>query len=392
MRRSLASLLSLIALWSLFYAGVKYFFWWHYDGTPFSPTLESISWYVLIGSMVAYLIGGMLYARFSERLMLFVALWIGLLAFVAAVLLPQISPYYFDISMIGIGFAYSLYVIGKNTLIGREIATSSLGSATIGAFTTIIFIVFLIVGTIVWAKIWETDSIFTAWIGYFILILFLAFGVLQCMDTKRGVSNFQFSFALYKKLFIRYGVFMIGLACFWQISVEASQVAIQYSKDFFNTSNSASSLLLIFSSIGAILGNILSVKISGKRLQSFVGITGGFVLIIFFFSTILGLAKALDTYWIVQALAFFVGFFFGGAVNLAESYFFSLLGNDPDESYVSALYGFTLSLVGVIAMFISEQILHAGSYTGISLFLGFLALVALYGGWKGIQIKNIQNI
>jgi hypothetical protein len=45
-----------------------------YDGTSFTPTLESISGYVLIGSMVAYLIGGMLYARFSERTMLFVAI------------------------------------------------------------------------------------------------------------------------------------------------------------------------------------------------------------------------------------------------------------------------------------------------------------------------------
>lgn len=66
-------------------------------------------------------------------------------------------------------------------------------------------------------------------------------------------------------------------------------------------------------------------------------------------------------------------------MNLAESYFFSLLGRDPDESHISALYGFTLSFVGAITMFISERILHSGSYVGISIFLGFLALVALYG-------------
>ncbi len=85
--------------------------------------------------------------------MLFVAIGVGIVAFFSAVLLPSISPVFFDISMIGIGLAYSLYVIGKNTLIGREISTSTLGSSTIGAFTTIIFIVFLIVGTIVGAKI-----------------------------------------------------------------------------------------------------------------------------------------------------------------------------------------------------------------------------------------------
>lgn len=96
----------------------------------------------------------------------------------------------------------------------------------------------------------------------------------------------------------------------------------------------------------------------------------------------------LDIYYIVQILAFLVGFFFGGAVNLAESYFFSLLGKDPDEAHISALYGFTLSFVGTITMFISEKILHIQSYIGISLFLGFLSIIALYGGWKGIQIEK----
>lgn len=388
MRRSLISLLLLIALWSLFYAGVKYFFWGVYDGTSFTPTLESISGYVLIGSMIAYLIGGILYARYSERLMLFVALWVGIMSFFSAILFPNISPYFFNISMIGIGLAYSLYVIGKNTLIGREITTSSFGSSTIGAFTTIIFIVFLIIGTIVGAKIGETDSLFITWIAYFICILGSAFFALQFADTRREKREFHFSLALYKKLFVRYGIFMIGLACFWQISVEASQVAINYSKDFFDKSNSASSLLLIFSSIGAILGNILSVKISEKRLKSFMWITSGFVIIVFLFSTILGFAKMLDIYYIVQILAFLVGFFFGGAVNLAESYFFSLLGKDPDEAHISALYGFTLSFVGTITMFISEKILHIQSYIGISLFLGFLSIIALYGGWKGIQIEK----
>jgi hypothetical protein len=81
------------------------------------------------------------------------------LAFISAVVLPSIAPIFFDISMIGIGLAYSLYVIGKNTLIGREISTSKLGPSTIGAFTTVIFIVFLIIGTIVGASIGETETL-----------------------------------------------------------------------------------------------------------------------------------------------------------------------------------------------------------------------------------------
>lgn len=112
--------------------------------------------------MIAYVIGGPLYARYSERLMLFFALGIGGVFFLSALLLPKISPVFFNISMAGIGLAYSLYVIGKNTLIGREIATSRLGSSTIGAFTTVIFIVFLVIGTVIGSKLGETDGILIA--------------------------------------------------------------------------------------------------------------------------------------------------------------------------------------------------------------------------------------
>lgn len=171
---------------------------------------------------------------------------------------------------------------------------------------------------------------------------------------------------------------MVGLGCFWQISVEASQVAINYSKEIFEKSNSVSSLLLLFSSVGAILGNVLSVKLSKNRSPSFLWMTGIFIGIIFLFSTILGLAKSMENYAIVQALAFAVGFFFGGAVNLAESHFFALLGEDSEKDHVSALYGFVLSLVGALTMFVSEKILHTGSYIGISIFLGLLAVMALY--------------
>lgn len=377
MRKSLFSLLGLIALWSLFYAGFKYFFWGMYEGSAFAPTLEQISGYVLVGSMIAYAVGGPMYARLSERFMLFLALGLGISFFLGAVFLPAISPYFFNVSMIGLGFSYSLYVIGKNTLIGREISTSDLGSSSIGAFTTVIFIVFLIAGTIIGAKIGETASLLTVGISYFVALLLVAAAILFVTNMRRNRVEFAFSLALYQRLFLRYGIFMIGLGCFWQISIEASQVAINFSKDIFEKSNSVSSLLLLFSSVGAILGNIISVRLSRNRLPAFLGMTGVFTAIIFLFSTILSLAKSTDTYAIVQWLAFAVGFFFGGAVNLSESHFFSLLGKDADQDHVSALYGFVLSLVGAVTMFLSEIILKTGSYLGISLFLGVLALFAL---------------
>ena len=128
---------------------------------------------------------------------------------------------------------------------------------------------FLVFGTVIGSKIGETPDLLTLGIVYFIILLLIVAGILLLIDTRRETAVFRFSPELYKRLFLRYGVFMIALGCFWQISVEASQVAINYSKDIFDKSNSASSLLLIFSSIGAIIGNIVSVKVSEKRLLSF---------------------------------------------------------------------------------------------------------------------------
>jgi hypothetical protein len=92
MRKSLFSLLGLIALWSLFYAGFKYFFWGMYEDASFAPTLEAISGYVLVGSMIAYVVGGSLYSRFSERTMLFSALGVGAVSFLGAAYLPAVLP------------------------------------------------------------------------------------------------------------------------------------------------------------------------------------------------------------------------------------------------------------------------------------------------------------
>ncbi len=74
---------------------------------------------------------------------------IGILFLLLGAFFPRDMMYLFNISMIGTGFAYSLYVIGKNALIGREISTSTLGSATIGAFSTVALIVFFIIGSYV---------------------------------------------------------------------------------------------------------------------------------------------------------------------------------------------------------------------------------------------------
>lgn len=72
--RTLIALTSFIAFWSLFYAGFKYFFWGYFESMDPAPTLEGMSGLVLLGSMIAYVVGGPLYARLGERRVLILSL------------------------------------------------------------------------------------------------------------------------------------------------------------------------------------------------------------------------------------------------------------------------------------------------------------------------------
>lgn len=76
------SLLVLIALWSIFYSGVKYFFWGVFADSGFHPTLEMIAGYILLGSSLAYVIGGPIYARFREKNILACSVFFGLMMLV----------------------------------------------------------------------------------------------------------------------------------------------------------------------------------------------------------------------------------------------------------------------------------------------------------------------
>jgi hypothetical protein len=50
----------------------------------------------------------------------------------------------------------------------------------------------------------------------------------------------------------KYFWYLLAIGCFWEVSLEASQVALYFAKEQLGYSNTAASILLVYSSIGAI--------------------------------------------------------------------------------------------------------------------------------------------
>ena len=227
----------------------------------------------------------------------------------------------FALSTIGIGLAYGLYVVGKNMLVGREMSNLSLSSTVIGGIATIIFIASMIGGTVVGAGFGQGNSM----IGFASFFLLLLFGCVAIVFLRPEGEKIPFSLkearAGYRAMLARFGYMMVALGLLWQISTEAAQLAVGYSTEAFGKTNMQASALLIFSSLGAVFGNILSMKLPLSREKSFLLLGNIFMLLVFAFSSLLQLAHASDQFLIIQVLAFVLGLVFGGAVNIAESYF-----------------------------------------------------------------------
>ncbi len=150
-------------------------------------------------------------------------------------------------------------------LVGREMSNLSLSSTVIGGIATIIFIASMIGGTVVGAGFGQGNGM----IGFLVFLGLLASGLLATLFLRPEGQKVSFSLreslAGYTKMFARFGYMMIALGLLWQISTEAAQLAVGFSTEAFGKTNMQASALLIFSSIGAVFGNIISMKLPVTR-------------------------------------------------------------------------------------------------------------------------------
>jgi len=190
-------------------------------------------------------------------------------------------------------------------------------------------------------------------------------------QEKRAIlgNSFRKFLPQIRILLSRYLVLMIVPAVILTISTILSQKSVAVSVDMFQKAPSEGSLMLLYAAVGAILGNIVTLKATAHRWTYFALGIGMYALLAFAYPFLLG------SYMIIIVITFVAGILFGVTINLTEGYLFYRFAQDDYKEYGAAVYGMILSVIIFIMMFAVDVL---QKYVGfISVFVFLSALLAI---------------
>lgn len=364
--KTLIIFLSLVAIWSCFFSTYKFFLWWDLSPT-LKPSLQTISWYLSLGSAISYLIWWAIAYTFLKKYLLFAISFLSLCFILLSYIVWISSNFFLWFIIIFLWILYWLWSVLKNILISIEIRKTWLPDTTINALVWISFVLFIIVGSVLWSFI--NEQLWKWW--YFVIIFMLAItSVLSLfLDydklSLRSLLSWGFKSYLFdkKNTFInsmreyipdmkyitkKYYKIIIYVSLLWAISTVVSQKAVEYSVDNFSKDASSAAFVLLYSAVWAIIWNIISMKMDKNRwLYLFIANCIFWVFIIWFpFFTFSFLS--------ISIFAFVIWVFFWVSSNLLDWYFFKSIWEENKKEYGSSTYGLIMSIIIFIIMFLSS--------------------------------------
>jgi len=388
--KTLMIFLMLVAIWGAFFSWFKFFLWWQLDST-INPTLQDIAGYLSLGWIFAYAIWGALATSFLKKYFIFMISILSLLLVLFAYMIWFWNTFVFWIIITLIWFLYWLWNIVKNIIISIEIKKTWLPETVINALAWIIFVVFIIMGSLLWnilfGKMWHN------WYLIIITMLLLTAILWFSLDYdkitfKSLIQNWWKSYFFDKrkslvkslKLYIpdlkyiikNYTLIILWSSFLWTISTIVSQASIEYSVDKFSISSWVATYVLLYSALWAIIWNMLSMKMNKNRWNYYIIFNTLFAILILSFPFIAVSFKLLSI------LAFLLGMLFGISSNLVDSYLLKRIWEEDKKEYGSSTYWLVLSTIIFVMMFLSSWIIWAFGYKILMLLLGSIMLIM---GW-----------
>lgn len=358
----------LTAIWSSLFSTIKYFFWWNLQDT-FATDLQVLSGYLSLGWILAYLLWGAIAYTFLKKYLLFSFSFLTLIYVLIAYAFPIQSTFWLAFIVSWIGFFYWLWVVLRSVLVSIEIKKTWLPDTKVNAIISVVFIVFLIIWTIAWSKIYEW-----MWHNGFLIIIVLL--VVSCIVSlfldydkisiksllskwfknyrldrtrtlKSWIKNF---FPELKYIFKNFSLIIISSSFIWAISTVVSQKAVEYSVSEFSKLPSEASFLLLYSSVWAIIWNIVSTFLWKYRWKSFFWLNLVLWILIILFPIFN------STFFEVWVIAFLVWLVFGASTNLIDAYYLNRIWEEDKKEYWSATYWLVFSTILFVMMFFSSFI------------------------------------
>ena len=340
-----------------------------------SISLEEITGYLSLWWMFAYIVWSAIAYTFRKKNITIIAWLIA----IAGVGIGHIFDYYpfrvFVVLISSIGFAYSLRLIIKSIILSSEIQRSNGGEAKINASINIA----ILTGILLWSFL--GFAIFTqrGTNGFQIIITLLVVSSILTMmmdyDTRFKAKSFRHtikeSFPNIRRITKKYVRLLLPIGTLRAISTAIVQKMLEIGVDVFERTPKNSIMIIIISFIGAILGHIISIFFLRKRKTIAIVFTIIFGLTTIYFPHII---NKYDYYITLHIFWFFIGIFFGIAVNLLEGRYFFHIGDDHKKEYGSVAYGIITSgsifLIMIIADYLSKTI-------GIKISFFFFGIVLL---------------
>jgi MFS family permease len=351
-RRSLYCFLATIFLWCLFYGGVKFFMKniskEFFDIDP-AILLENIATFLSIGATIAYVTGGALSNMFTKRNLL-----LAITGLVSIVLFIEytygLSNYaLLAISMIIAGFGYGTFAILRTIITYIEIVRTKLPDTTVNGVATICFVLAIILGAFLSTLLFEKIGNNVFWVFLFFLLLAMIpasqLRYPQFEHRRHLKESFTGLFADVYWIGRQKAIVLIASASMWATATVVSLKSIPYSMNEFGIPESQSSLVLVFSSLGVIVGNALTVNVKNRWLV-YRCFAYFFAFLVFFFFHIA------VSFPLIIAYSLLVGISMGAATNLVDSHYLSFIGKAHKKENGSAMQGFLINFSVASLLFV----------------------------------------
>jgi hypothetical protein len=358
----------LTAIWSSVFSTIKYFMWWDLQSW-IAPDLQVLSWYLSLWWVVAYLLGWAIAYTFLKKYLLFAFSFLTFIFILIAYFFPISTNIGLFLIVSFIGIFYWLWVVLRWVLTSIEIQKTWLGDTKVNGIISIVFIIFLIIWTILWSKLFE--EMWHNWLLVISFLLLLSSVISLFLDydkaslkslLKNGFKSYKLDrknkftkalkqfFPELKYIFKNFSIIIISSSLIWAVSTVVSQKAVEYSVETFSKLPSEAAFLLLYSSVWAILWNVISWFLWKYRWTSF------FILNMVLWILISLFPFYNSTFTEVGTIAFLVWLTFWASTNLIDAFYLNKIWELNKKEYGSSTLGLIFSIILFITMFLASFI------------------------------------
>lgn len=372
--KNLYLMIWLISIWSLFFALYKYFIWWIFKNDTI--TLQFLSWYLSIGTLLAFIVWWIFYELLKEKIYHFLVWLLTIITIISIFFIPWNYIVIWWITLL-VWIFYGLWTVLRWILVSNEIESSNLWDTKVNWLANIFFIVSIIIWSIIWWIIAEKLDINWLYIIWWIIIIwiilwfFLKYKHSDINKTKKEkiieyknnyISDFKF---ILKKYFL----IMFSASSLITIATILSQKAIEYNVNIIQIKQSSASMILLYSAIWTIIWNIISMKIKKDRWLYFM-----IFCFLFWISAIL-FPLFINNFLFISILSFIAWIMFWITYNLVDSYFYKKIADDNKKSFWRASIWIVASITVAFVMFFVDYLQNIVWFNWVYYFMAIFIIL-----------------